>query len=119
MTVHSLLTRLTIGVILDNLSGDSRSSLWPGIADTIQAKGYNLVCFTGGYLQHPSDFAQRGNIVYEMIDKGALDGLIIWTSSLSSYVGHASIRNFCERYRPLPMVSIGDIIEGIPQYRPR
>jgi signal transduction histidine kinase/DNA-binding LacI/PurR family transcriptional regulator/AraC-like DNA-binding protein/response regulator of citrate/malate metabolism len=106
--------RLTIGVILDNLIGDSRSSLWPGIADTIQAQGSNLICFSGGYLNDPHDFAKRGNIIYEMIDKNALDGLIIWTSSLSSYVGQASIRRFCERYRPLPMVSIGVVLDGIP-----
>lgn len=106
--------RPTIGVILDNLAGESRSSLWPGIADTIQAQGGNLLCFTGGYLQDRNDFTQRGNIVYEMIDKRALDGLIIWTSSLSSYVGQATIQKFCERYRPLPIVSIGIVLEGIP-----
>lgn len=106
--------RLTIGVLLDNLSGESRSSLWPGIADTIQSQGANLICFTGGYLNDPHDFNKRGNIVYEMIDKNALDGLIIWTSSLSSYVGQASIQNFCQRYHPLPMVSIGVVLDSIP-----
>ena len=39
----------TIGVIMDNVTGESRSSLWPGMADTIQAQGGNLLCFTGGY----------------------------------------------------------------------
>jgi signal transduction histidine kinase/DNA-binding LacI/PurR family transcriptional regulator/AraC-like DNA-binding protein len=106
--------RLTIGVILDNVAGESRSSLWPGIADTIQAHGSNLLCFTGGYLHDPHDFTLRGNIIYEMIDRHALDGLIIWTSSLSSYVGHESIEKFCARYRPLPMVSIGVILENTP-----
>jgi len=114
MADHSSAKRLTIGVLLDNLSGESRSSLWPGIADTIQAQGGNLVCFTGGYLNDPHDFTKRGNIVYEMIDKHALDGLIIWTSSLASYVGQASLRDFCERYHPLPMVSIGVALDGIP-----
>ncbi|MCI0475536.1 MAG: substrate-binding domain-containing protein, partial [Anaerolineales bacterium] len=73
-----------------------------------------MLCFTGGYLHDPADFTMRGNVVYEMIDKNALDGLIIWTSSLSSYVGLASIEKFCARYRPLPMVSIGVVLEGIP-----
>lgn len=106
--------RVTIGVILDNLAGESRSSLWPGIADTIQARDGNLLCFTGGFLHDSYDFTRRGNVVYEMIDPHALDGLIIWTSSLASYVEPASIRRFCERYRPLPMVSIGSILENIP-----
>ena len=114
MTDYPSRKRLTIGVILDNVAGESRSSLWPGIADTIQAQGGSLLCFTGGYLHDPHDFTIRGNIVYEMIDKNCLDGLIIWTSSLSSYVGHESIRNFCERYRPLPIVSIGVVLENTP-----
>ena len=107
-------TRPTIGVILDNVAGESRSSLWPGIADTVHAHGGNLLCFTGGYLHDPHDFTLRGNIIYEMIDRHALDGLIVWTSSLSSYVGHESIARFCARYRPLPMVSIGVVLENIP-----
>ncbi|HEX7586676.1 MAG TPA: hypothetical protein VF478_00010, partial [Anaerolineae bacterium] len=106
--------RLTVGVIIDNLVGESRSSLWPGIADTIHAQDGNLLCFTGGYLQDPRDPIPCGNIVYEMIDKDQLDGLIIWTSSLSSYVDLTTIQSFCQRYRPLPMVSIGIVLDGIP-----
>ena len=106
--------RLTVGVIIDNLAGESRSSLWPGIADTIHAQDGNLLCFTGGYLQDPHDPIPCGNIVYEMIDKDQLDGLIIWTSSLSSYVDLTTIQSFCQRYRPLPMVSIGIVLDGIP-----
>lgn len=99
---------------MDHVAGESRSSLWPGIADTIQARDGNLLCFAGGYLRDPTDFCRRGNIVYEMIDTEMLDGLIIWSSSLSSYVGHESIQSFCDRYRPIPMVSIGMLLDGIP-----
>ncbi len=106
--------RLTIGVIVDIVSGESRSSLWPGIADTVQAQGGNLLCFVGGYLRDPRDFGTRSNVIYDLIDKDCLDGLIIWASSLSSYVGFESIKSFCERYRPLPMVSIGLVLDGIP-----
>ena len=114
MTDLSFRKRLTVGVIIDNLAGESRSSLWPGIADTIHAQDGNLLCFTGGYLHAPHDITSSGNIVYDMIDKNQLDGLIIWTSSLSSYVDHATIQSFCQRYRPLPMVSIGIVLDGIP-----
>jgi len=72
------------------------------------------MCFAGGYLRDPTDFSRRGNVVYEMIDTEMLDGLIIWSSSLSSYVSHESIQSFCDRYRPTPMVSIGMLLEGIP-----
>lgn len=104
----------TIGVIMDNISGESRSSLWPGIADTVRGYGGRPVCFAGGYLQDPNDFGRRGNFIYDLIDTGRLDGLIVWASSLASYVGSDALRRFCERYRPLPMVSIGVTLEGIP-----
>jgi signal transduction histidine kinase/DNA-binding LacI/PurR family transcriptional regulator/AraC-like DNA-binding protein len=106
--------RLTIGVIVDVVSGESRSSLWPGIADAVQAQGGNLLCFVGGYLRDPHNFGTRSNVIYDLIDKDCLDGLIIWASSLSSYVGYESIKSFCERFRPLPMVSIGLVLDGIP-----
>jgi signal transduction histidine kinase/DNA-binding LacI/PurR family transcriptional regulator/AraC-like DNA-binding protein len=104
----------TIGVIMDHVAGESRSSLWPGIAEPLQACGANLLCFTGGFLHDPHNFSAQGNIVYDFIDTSRLDGLIIWSSSLSSYVGHDSLRRFCDRYRPLPIVSIGVVLDGIP-----
>lgn len=99
---------------MDHVAGESRSSLWPGIADTIRAHGGNLLCFTGGYLLDPHVFNSQGNVVYDFIDHHRLDGLIIWSSSLSSYVGIDSLRDFCDRFRPLPMVSIGVVLDGIP-----
>ena len=104
----------TIGVIMDHVAGESRSSLWPGIAEPLQAHGGNLLCFTGGTLHDPHDFSTQGNLVYDFIDVSRLDGLIIWSSSLSSYVGLDSLRRFCDRYRPLPIVSIGVVLDGIP-----
>ena len=106
--------RPTIGVILDNVAGESRTSLWPGIADTIRAHDGNLLCYVGGYLRDPHNFSTGSNVVYDLVDTSGLDGLIIWTSALSSYVGEASIRRFCDGFRPLPIVSIGLVLDGIP-----
>ncbi len=105
---------LTIGVIMDHVSGESRSSLWPGIADTVRAYGGNLLCFAGGNLLDPGDFSRQGNLVYDLIDVNRLDGLIVWGSSLASDVGPECMPRFCARYRPLPIVSIGLALEGIP-----
>lgn len=103
-----------IGVIMDHVAGDSRASLWPGIADTVRAHGGALLCFAGGCLHDPHDFSVRDNLVYDLIDVDRLDGLIIWASSLASDVGPESIARFCARFRSLPIVSIGLAFEGIP-----
>jgi hypothetical protein len=73
----------------------------------------DLICFVGGHLQDPHDLKQ-GNIVFELIDKNHFDGLIIWASALSSYIGSDHIREFCNRFLPLPVVSIGIINPDIP-----
>ncbi len=104
----------TIGVIMDHVSGESRSSLWPGIADTVRAHGGSLLCFAGGCLLDPYDFTLQGNLVYDLIDVHRLDGLIVWGSSLASDVGPECLPRFCARYRSLPMVSIGLALDGIP-----
>ncbi|MDQ1301591.1 MAG: hypothetical protein QG637_1513, partial [Chloroflexota bacterium] len=104
----------TIGVIMDHVSGESRASLWPGIADTVRAHGGNLLCFAGGCLLDPHDFSAQGNLVYDLIDTDRLAGLIIWASSLASDVGPECIPRFCARYRSLPIVSIGLALDGIP-----
>jgi signal transduction histidine kinase/AraC-like DNA-binding protein len=104
----------TIGVIMDHVSGESRASLWPGIADAIRAHGGSLLSFAGGCLLDPHDFSVQGNLVYELIDTDRLDGLIIWASSLASDVGPECIPRFCARFRSLPIVSIGLALDGIP-----
>ncbi len=47
---------------MDHVSGESRASLWPGIADTIRAHGGNLLSFAGGCLHDPHDFSAQGNL---------------------------------------------------------
>ncbi|MBN1218032.1 MAG: substrate-binding domain-containing protein [Anaerolineae bacterium] len=107
--------RPTIGLLINHVvSGDQSSSLWAGVVDETREQGASVFCFAGNHLREPYDFNAQGNVIYSLIDKERIDGLIIWTSSLSSYVGHKAIKDFCEHYRPLPLVGIGMLLDGIP-----
>jgi DNA-binding LacI/PurR family transcriptional regulator len=88
--------------------------LWSGVLETAHEREANLLGFAGGHLNDPYEFNACSNVLYELIDKERVDGLIVWASSLASYVGPEAIRGFCDGYRPLPMVSIGMALEGIP-----
>jgi len=105
----------TIGLLVDTVVGGSQSGFfWSGVIDIASARNANVLCFAGRHLQDPYEFDAQANIIYELIDKESMDGLIIRASTLGSYVGPDGIRNFCARFHPLPMVSVGMVLEGIP-----
>jgi signal transduction histidine kinase/DNA-binding LacI/PurR family transcriptional regulator/AraC-like DNA-binding protein/ActR/RegA family two-component response regulator len=107
--------RPTIGLLVNQVvSGLNSGYLWSGVLETAHERGANLLGFAGGHLSDPYEFNACSNVLYELIDKERVDGLIVWASSLASYVGPEAIRGFCEDYRPLPMVSIGMALAGIP-----
>ena len=106
--------RLTIGYLATAIGDGTARMLWSGIYELCQVNNINLVCFTGSELDSPGGFSRQSNLIYDMVDRGRLDGLIIWASSLAAYVGPDVIRNFCERYRPLPLVGIGLPLTGVP-----
>jgi signal transduction histidine kinase/DNA-binding LacI/PurR family transcriptional regulator/AraC-like DNA-binding protein len=107
--------RPTIGLLINQvISGLNSGYLWAGVLETAQERGANLLGFAGGHLNDPFEFNARSNVLYELIDKERIDGLIVWVSSLGSYIGPEAIRSFCNGYRPLPIVSIGMALAGIP-----
>jgi signal transduction histidine kinase/DNA-binding LacI/PurR family transcriptional regulator/AraC-like DNA-binding protein len=106
--------RLTIGFLTSVIGDGTGRKLWSGINELCQENGVNLVSFTGSELEPPGGFSRQANMIFDMVDRGQLDGLVIWASSLATYVGPDVIRRFCERYRPLPLVGIGLPLTGIP-----
>ncbi len=106
--------RLTIGYLATAIGDGTARMLWSGIYELCQANNINLVSFTGSELESPGGFSRQSNLIYDMVDRGRLDGLVIWASSLAAYVGPEVIQRFCERYRPLPLVGIGLPLEGVP-----
>jgi len=95
------------------VEGNGRS-LWQGIKEESQAQGIRLVNFAGVELQYPKPFYHQANQVYELVDQEQLDGLIIWSSSLASFIGREGFKDFYQHYLPLPMVGIGMPFVGIP-----
>jgi DNA-binding LacI/PurR family transcriptional regulator/anti-anti-sigma regulatory factor/GAF domain-containing protein len=110
--------RPTIGFLVEGVTGLSgyQSVIWAGITDASYEQGANLLCFTGGRLGfYPlNEFEVWRNLVYDLVNADNVDGLIISGGSLSSYVSMEEFETFYSRYRPIPMVSVGLALEGIP-----
>jgi len=103
-----------IGYITPRISDHHGLAIWRGIVEMAQARGVDVFSFVGGEVQNPQDAERRANAIYDLVDRESLDGLIIWGASLGSHAGPAATYDFCQRFQPLPMVSIGISLPGIP-----
>jgi signal transduction histidine kinase/DNA-binding LacI/PurR family transcriptional regulator len=106
--------RPTIGFLAEHLSDEYNSGMWDGVQDAAREQGANLIYFAGGILHDPRGFSAQANVLYELVDKENLDGLLIWGALLAHYTTLEELKAFCERYHPLPIVNIGLALEGIP-----
>jgi PAS domain S-box-containing protein len=107
-------TRPTIGLLMTGFAREFHRAAWSGIADATLEQGVNLICFDGGILRTPEGFDAQGNVLYDLVGAERIDGLIVWTSILDWAVEPEEMEAFCRHYHPLPTVSVGRMVEGIP-----
>jgi len=105
--------RPTIGFI--NASGlQFFHQAWRGVADVAREHNVNAISFVGEYVQDTKYFKAQANILYDLMDAVQLDGLVMWTL-MCNLLEPDETKAFYDRYRPLPIVSIGRRpMEGIP-----
>lgn len=107
-------SRPTIGLITDEIGYEYQAGIWSGVMAMAQERDANLICIVGKRLHSTTDFEKQANIIYDLVSQENVDGLVIMTAAIGSQIGSEGTRTFCERYRPLPIVSIGLKIEGCP-----
>lgn len=100
-TVRRTIGMITAGPLIE-LAGEQ----WQGVSDGAAAGGCDLVCFAGTELAHPDRHKRQANAVYDLIAPGRIDGLVIWTTRISQQIGEAAMRDFADRYAPIPIVSV-------------
>ncbi len=106
-------TRPTIGYIAPDIHGASQLQ-WRGVLDAARHYDLNAICFPGSSLHIPLGFRSQSNILYDLISSQTVDGLISWASALGNYTDADELQRFHERYRPLPVVTIGRTLPGFP-----
>jgi PAS domain S-box-containing protein len=104
--------RPTIGYTTPDLSR-FQAAMWVGACDVAQERDANLICFVCGVLRDTIDFKYRANVLLDLVSPENVDGLIFNAANLAWYIGAEGAENFIERFRPLPITSIGSM-EGIP-----
>ena len=111
--------RPTIAFLVDRILGTSgyQSQVWRGIIEASHNHDLNVICYTGGCLNATMNFDEyeyQRNVIYELIPEKHVDGLIIGAGVIGQYVNFEELSTFCRRYLPLPTVSIGFEVTGVP-----
>jgi DNA-binding LacI/PurR family transcriptional regulator/serine phosphatase RsbU (regulator of sigma subunit) len=103
-----------VGLLVDWLKDGYQSTVFAGVADAARERDVNLLCFAGGTLGTPQGFSNNRNLIYEFVGPHSVDGLVLLSGTLGSYIGPSLLAAYCERFGPLPMVSIAAQVGGMP-----
>ncbi len=104
---------LSLGVLVDRLDGDYQAAVIGGMADAAGEAAINLVCLSGGELHAPTRFSEQRNAVFELAGSRDLDGLVVLSGTIANHCGLDDLATFCERFAPLPMISIAAQVAGM------
>lgn len=79
----------------------------------------NLINFLGGSLNpnftsSQDKYQYQCNVAFDFANTPHLDGIILASGILASFLNQTDYRNFYSHYKPLPMVSLGANIEDLP-----
>jgi DNA-binding LacI/PurR family transcriptional regulator/signal transduction histidine kinase len=107
-------SRPTIGVMIDHVDDDFQRELWAGLEDGAREAGASVASFLGGSLDPDSPCARGRNAIFRLIGPESMDGLVVVSTVMASHIGNERLDEFCQRYRPLPMVSLGFPLASMP-----
>jgi signal transduction histidine kinase/DNA-binding LacI/PurR family transcriptional regulator len=94
--------------------GNYQETIWSGVSQIAEEDNAGVVCFVGGELNSSVAFQKHWNVIYDLASPANIDGLIILSAALQNYVSVDEMARFCDRYAPLPIVSIALGLEGVP-----
>ncbi|MBN1797654.1 MAG: helix-turn-helix domain-containing protein [Spirochaetales bacterium] len=106
-TVAERKTVCTIGIFVDSFYDSYEATIFSGIEKYVKTHGVRIIYFNGGAINAPHYLYTKKNAVFDLAHNKNIDGLIMVTSSLGSYISRQEIVSFCNRYHDIPLVSIG------------
>jgi DNA-binding LacI/PurR family transcriptional regulator/signal transduction histidine kinase/CheY-like chemotaxis protein len=109
--------RKTIAVLIDELDhqiGGYEGLLRAALNSECARFDLNQYLVVGRAIDSSEPKTLAHNNVYKLVASECVEGVIIISGGLSNCSGTAVVQELCERYRPLPMCSLGLEVPGIP-----
>ncbi|MBN2444358.1 MAG: substrate-binding domain-containing protein [Spirochaetales bacterium] len=106
--------QITIGYMSNDLFLGYNSTLHQGIVKTCGENNLHNLIFLGGELISPYSNQAFRNDVYNLINKNIVDGLIINAGTIFHYADDEVIKEFCDKFHDIPIISIGKKVLQYP-----
>jgi putative nucleotidyltransferase with HDIG domain len=106
--------KTTIGVLCDWTVDAYQQKLLEAVLDFTSENGCDCVCFEGGALHSPNEYEAQRNTIYDLVDSGNVDGLVILSAAIAQIAGPDAFGAFCERFTGIPTVGIALDLPGFP-----
>lgn len=106
--------RVTIGYLIPFIWGDLSISLIKGVHERAKQLDVNLLCVVGQKLNDTSKkFTKQANIVYDLVDKEFIDGVIILGSQITKGLSEDEADKFYNKFKDkeIPMVGVSTLIK--------
>lgn len=111
------MSRITLGVLLDHMNyfgGAYEAQLRKCLDRSAREHDLNLLIFYGHALDEPSSWGWTHNVIFDLVSRRRVSGLIVASSMLATYSGAEGISRLLKQYRGMPACSIGLAIPEIP-----
>ena len=104
----------TIALLTDYLVSSYQVSIIRAVERAAVEQGVSLLILSGRALRAPTVGDATQNRVYELIGSHNVDGILLVSGCISSVVGPKALADYCSRYQPVPVCSLGLELPGIP-----
>ncbi|MBN2802436.1 MAG: GGDEF domain-containing protein [Deltaproteobacteria bacterium] len=106
--------RQKIGVIIDSIHESYQSGIWNGIAKRSGELKINLISFIGTSQDGIDFFDTHYDIVEEFARNSHLDGVIVFSGSMTEHHGNSFTKEFCKKLSEIPLITVSEKVEDYP-----
>lgn len=106
-------TDRTIGVFTAELDDAYQAGIWQGIEARARELNVGVVSFLGSRIDSPIRSEATANIAYRVIDRANVDGLIVLSSAIATFLDAGKVEALFRAKPGLPKVSVGLRVGGI------
>lgn len=99
--------RKRVGMQIATLEYGYGVEIWPGAVQRAEELDIDLLLFPARNLDSPHGFDYQYNSIFNLMTQKNLDGIILITTLISSFVNEEALNKFVHSFGNIPLISIG------------
>src|SRR4051812_7939492 len=100
--------RRRVALLMDAIEDDYQTGVLRGAASAAQQAGVGLWCLAGGVIANGHEDPRGArNFLFDLLRPSDFDGILVLSGSLGNQLGIAAFSDWLQRYRGVPIVSVG------------